>query len=140
MVSMTSEDRATKTVSGLRELADWLEQHPEYAKDISFERAYVFTYDREEFVTASKALGGMRSKSADTAFFNVERDFGTFTLQVTIDRGLVCEKKVTTTEVVESVPDPALVANIPLVEVTKTVETVEWECEPSVLALVGEPA
>ncbi len=136
-----TDERISETVDGLRELADWLETNPEVGERIlSWPKVYLFTNGREDFVSTCKALGGMRVKSADDNYFNVERTFGGITLQVTVARGLVCEKKVTTREVTRRIPDPEVVASVPLVDVTETEEVIEWECEPSILAAVGDPA
>lgn len=126
-----------ETIAGLRELADWLEQHPEQAAHLDLAggtKLYHFSHTREEFTDAARALGGHRQKNADDAWFNVERQFGPITVQVTIAREKVCEKIVTPREVTKHVPDPALVSEIPLVAVTEVVEDVEWVCVESLMA------
>jgi hypothetical protein len=46
-------------------------------------------------------------------------------------RSAVCERVVTGTgTVTRTVPDPDALANVPTVEVTETVEHVEWVCAP----------
>ncbi|MCW2542824.1 MAG: hypothetical protein JWM40_376 [Frankiales bacterium] len=53
--------------------------------------------------------------------------------EVVAKRDAVCRRVVTGTETLtRRVPDPAA----PLVEVTETVETVEWQCEPLLTAVV----
>ncbi len=42
----------------------------------------------------------------------------------------MCKKVVTTETVTRTVPDPAVLATVPMVEVTQDVENVEWVCEP----------
>ncbi len=129
MTEMTCAD-------GLRELADWADAHPDLADRLPT-TLYLFAYSREDFQQAAKELGGRRVKNVLGDYFNVERAFGPFTLQVTVARHLVCEKKVTQREVTALVRDPALVEHVPLIEVTETVEDVEWECAPSILAEVN---
>lgn len=47
------------------------------------------------------------------------------------ERKQVCTRVVTGTETVtEEVPDPAYIADAPMVTVTHEVETIEWRCEP----------
>jgi hypothetical protein len=57
-------------------------------------------------------------------------------LKITLSafRRSVCERTVTTREVTETVPDPEALALVPMVEVTRTEEVVEWHCPESVLA------
>lgn len=73
-----------------------------------------------------RAIGGKWDKNPGELFgFTQQR--GIVKLEVVVTRESVCRRVVTGTETVtEKVPDP----DAPLVEVTREVETVEWECEP----------
>lgn len=55
-------------------------------------------------------------------------------------RDQVCERIVTGTETVtKKVPDPVALAAVPEVEVTETVETVEWRCRPIMAPAASDP-
>lgn len=59
-------------------------------------------------------------------------------LQLTEARDEVCTRIVTGVETVtEEIPDPAALAAVPTVSVTREVETVEWRCEPLMAAAVS---
>jgi hypothetical protein len=67
--------------------------------------------------------------------FRLDAQLAGLSVQVIVDRPAVCERIVTGTEVVtKKVPDPAALAAVPQVEVTETVETVEWRCAPLLAA------
>lgn len=77
-------DDAVAYASGLRELADWMDEHPELASSIQASGSfYIFAYSKDEFRESARALGGHRAKNADDNWFNVEREFGPVKLQVT---------------------------------------------------------
>lgn len=60
-------------------------------------------------------------------YFDAIAKIGPIEIRVGAFRDQVCERVVTgTREVTEIVPDPSV--EVPLVEVTKTVEDVRWEC------------
>lgn len=73
-----------------------------------------------------RSIGGKWDKSPGE-LFGFEQQRGIVQLEVVVNRESVCRRVVTGTETVtETVPDP----DAPLVEVTKEVDTVEWQCEP----------
>ena len=69
----------------------------------------------------------------------VRKRVGDVTVKMLASRDEVCERVVTGVETVtETVPDPELVAQVPLVEVNRAVELVEWVCRP-LLAVASCP-
>ena len=117
---------AIETVKGLRELADFIEQHPDL--NWSYVGARCGTVvDTGEDLAAFAATGGKWDKDAyDTGTggnFALRRKFGPVELSVLASRDQVCERKVVGVEVVE-IPDP----DAPRVTVER--EVVEWTCAP----------
>lgn len=113
---------------GLRELADWLDQHPEQAEQLREIRALAFPSDTPEGVAEwARALGSAQKEYTGNDLFKLTRMFGPVELRAVVYRSAVCTRRVVgTREVVREVPDPAA----PLIEVTETEEIVEWDCEP----------
>lgn len=136
---------------GLREIADWLDAHPEVplpyqnylmtGKTETTFPIFVSSWDgdeREQLATIGRAMGRFdKFAKPDDDQFVIFRRFGGIAVAVQADREQVCTKVVTgTREVTEEVPDPEALAAVPKVTVTKTVEDVIWECRP----LLAEPA
>lgn len=125
--------------NGLRELADFFDANPDLAERVAGKTFYVFAPpNKTEFARLALMLGNAR-KSSDSAYYNVERDFGPITLQVTASRDAVCERVVVGTETVEMTePDPDAVAALPTITRSVTIDKVEWVCPPSLHELVSE--
>lgn len=132
---------AAQAVNGLRELADFIEAHPDLPwSDVypgTFEwRVNVFVGNDAEKFAAFAASGGRWDKSTyasdgEDGIFMVTRTFGGgVSLQVVTNRNAVCERKVVGVETVE-VPDP----DAPKVTVER--EVVEWECRPLLAEVVA---
>lgn len=126
---------------GLREIADWLDAHPEVpmphlsstqtGKWEDVLSIFLVSGDqRAALATIARAMGEFE-KVADGEDFRVVRRFGSIAVVAQADRDEVCERVVTATreETVE-VPDPEALAAVPKVSVTRTVEDVEWVCSP----------
>jgi hypothetical protein len=133
---------AATYAQGLRDFADWLDNHADELDDTTIgnfsppSTVYWFTHTREQFARAVRVLG-RGAKSKDENWFNVKRDFGLITLEATCQRQIVCERIVKSTrEVTTTVRDPEALEAVPLVEVTETIEDVEWVCPPALLAFV----
>lgn len=118
-------------ITGLREIADKLEAHPEIPEPYiglalkSFDTA-------EELTTAVKAYGEKWEKNSDEAYYNLTHTFGTHNLrlQFYIDRTKVCRKIVKGTKVVPEKYVPATECRvIPAHEE----EIVEWVCPESLM-------
>jgi hypothetical protein len=144
----TTDHRRAGYIQGLREIADWLEQHPDvklpWLGDDELD-IYVYGDIPAEMAAIARAMGvaekGSRSyRSSGEERFTLTRQFGALRVVASCPREEVCERVVTgTEEVTEEVPDPAYVAAAPTVTVTKVVEQVEWVCRP-LLAEDREPA
>ncbi len=136
-----SQPLADQMVAGFRALADTIANNPqlaEYLRYANFNQLLVSTTGEAdkpklmaEFIRAGKANGATISKSGDEKWFNLDITWGPIGLHVFAAREDVCERVVTGVETVtKTVPDPALLAAVPQVEVTEQVETVEWVCRP----------
>jgi hypothetical protein len=135
-------------IESARELIDWLEEHPELI-DTTYgisRTTYITEYDTKDVDNAKTKLGflarrlGVFTKRSTNYGIDLVRNFGPHRVQVTAQHELVCTRRVVEVETIEEeIPDPALVAELPKVKQVKTVEKVEWDCPPSVLAL-GEQA
>ena len=114
-VPMSEAKRAY--IAGLREMADFMEEHPDLAPEYSSYIAYIFASTKRKMAMLGLQLGNAE-KSANDSWFNVTRKFGP---QV-------------------EVPDPEAVAKLPTVKRTTVTEKVEWICPPSLHDLLREDA
>jgi len=133
---MSDETRAAY-ISGLRKLADLLEQHDELplpyegsSPGLARRMTFFFLGDpRDVFVKAARALPGRLDKEVTDDTYRVTASLDGLHVEAVAYRNDVCERVVTgTREVTRTIPDPNIKA--PLVEVTETVEDVEWVCAP----------
>lgn len=128
-------------IEGLRQIADFLTEHPEVPKPYHLMGGEFFIYlhgkeQRATLATIAKAMG-RAEKKVDGDHYLVSRRFAGITLIAQADREEVCERVVVGTREVEvEEPDPAALAAVPKVKRTKVVEDVEWRCTP----LLAEPA
>lgn len=132
------DQRRTAVIASLLELAVLLEQNPDlplpWQLDSGTLDIHLMRSDdpRGELARIVRMLPGEVRKEVwgdKTPYFTAHAKVGSIRLDVTTYRDQVCERVVTgTREVTETVPDPHVV--VPLVEVTKTVEDVEWVCGP----------
>lgn len=127
-------------IAGIRELADWLESHPDIPipYDLSGRSEYsnVLIHasgseDQSAVIAAvARALPGQVTKDVydnDRMFDITGRLPGGIYVKAIAERVEVCERVVTgTREVTRTIPDPMV--TIPTIEVTETVEDVEWRC------------
>lgn len=127
-------DRAEYT-AGLRALADLLEANPHlrlpyYGSTVPLPVIVVSGDDQpRECADWARALPGLVTKDASDDYFSLLGSLRGLRMSVTAYRDRVCTRTVTGTEdVTRRVPDPAV--QVPMVEITETVETVVWECEP----------
>lgn len=133
-----------QAVNGLRALADLLAENPDLYDLIGFrysaigQRGRVSVYASTDaragiaaFVRVALRAGATADKLLTDKWGGVVAHFAGLNVEVYADREEVCERVVTgTREVTEQVPDPEALAAVPTVEVTKTVEDVEWRCVP----------
>jgi len=142
---MASSTDRSEYIAGLRALADILDADETLPLPYAGEkhsRMSIFTHDREALVAWARAIPGTLDKSVDegSSWFGFELRGAIRGLHVVVygNREQVCKRIVTGEhEVTEEVPDPEVLATVPKITVTKTVEDVEWVCEPF-LAEVGE--
>jgi len=148
-----SDNRSDYT-AGLRALADLLDADPRIPipnagsskwNAISFAVGFGESDDeavKAQVVAVARSLivGQWRKEydepNPDSYGDGCLRIYGTtaagLTVHICTPREKVCRKVVTTSEVTKTVPDPTI--EVPQVEVTETVESVEWVCEPILAA------
>jgi hypothetical protein len=143
---MTTTDRAGY-IAGLRQLADILEQNPALSlpygcgtgDDPSQRVTFYYLSDEDPkgaLAEFARIMPGPLQKQEQTDCFALVGKLGALHFDGVVYRGAVCERIVTGTETVtRTVPDPDALAAVPTVEVTETVEHVEWRCLP---ILAGE--
>jgi hypothetical protein len=137
-----SQDTTQRTeyIAGLRALADLLEQHatiPLPAQGVLVPMGiHYFTEDaREGMAQFARVFPGSLDKKTREGggadYFDLVGTLHGVKVQATAFRDQVCTRVVKDVrEVTEEVPDPDALAAVPTVTVTKTVEDVEWVCEP----------
>jgi hypothetical protein len=133
----TTDTRA-EYIAGLRMLADLLDANPHLGLPFDGRTLPMSVYitredeQREKLAEWARALPGQKTKSEEGTggvFLALTAQLRGVSLRVLANREEVCERVVLGThEVVEEKPDPALLAEIPLVTVTRTEEIVEWRC------------
>lgn len=139
---MANDPARTAYTSGLRELAEWLDTHPEVPLpylgggipgcDLPTLAIYIIGGDRrQQLATIARAMGHAEKAVSEHrdggASFQIWRRFAGIALFAQADRDLVCERVITGTRQVETdeVIEPAKTR-----KVKKTVEAVEWRCPP----------
>jgi hypothetical protein len=127
---------AAEYAAALRALADIVEATPEVHRYNDF---FVWYGESREdlaaLARAALAAGATVAKDVEADSYNLELRLGPLKLMALANRSAVCERVVLgTDEVTEMVPDPEYVAPelpaAPLVQVTRTVDRVEWRCTP----------
>ncbi len=104
--------------AGLRDLADWLDAHPD--EEVSGNvRLLAYRFDADEFRATVRALG-RGAKESNDEWASVIRSFGpAVAIYAYTAREQVCRKVVVGTRVEPERVIPA-----------REVEIVEWECQP----------
>ncbi len=121
-------------IKGLRDLADFLEQHPDFPSlpldGGSALTIMSYTLTREQLASMPRTLGGRWDKDADDTYYHLRRRFGPHQVQLYTSRGDVCERvQVGTRTVQQPAPDAP---PVPMVDVE--VPVYEWRCPDSLLA------
>lgn len=143
-----AEAKRAEYVKGLRALADALEANPEslplpyYGNDTRNTIYFLHADDpRASLAAATHALPcSFRKRVTDYGdgsreTFRLEGELHGLRLELVAYRDAVCERVVTgTAEVTKTVKDPEALAAVPEIEVTETIETVEWVCSPIMAA------
>jgi hypothetical protein len=136
----SNTELAAQQAAGFRKLAAFIEQNPEVAPFAAYldDGINVFHVwgkdDAQMIIRAALASGAKVDKRYFNDTFSADFTFGAVKVSLLGNRAAVCEKVVTTREVIEEVPDPQALAAVPTVTVTKTVEDVEWVCRPLLAA------
>lgn len=112
--------------NSLRQLADFLDKHPDLALPSEDIRVYAMD-TKEEAAACLKALKPCKKEYRDN-IFEISKEFGGISLRYVFLRSSVCRRKVVGTKEIEEQHIPG--RTIP----AHTEEIVEWECEP-VMAL-----
>ncbi len=131
MADLTDEQRiaAAAFTDGLRSLAEWLDEHPDYAAGLaSLGRTFDLpVWTKEELADAARAFGKATKKIVGP-FFTVVKDFGGgVTLEAYTGREKVCRKIVTGTREVPAQTIPA-----------HTEEIIDWVCDEPLLRSVPD--
>jgi len=109
---------AVEYARGLRQLADWIEAHPEIDVPTTSIDVYGAADTKESAAHIMRALGRCDKEFQDT-LFNLRRSFGPVVYRFVFTREAVCEKKVVG---YRDVPEKYTSAH--------TEEIVEWQCVP----------
>ena len=119
---MASEfDRRAAYVSGLRELADFLEAHPELPKPSPCQ-INAFVTDKPALAMVARTPGVRWEKSISGNYFYLRVSFpGGHTYDVNVKRDQVCRKVVIGTRIEPAQPE-------------REVEEVQWVCDEPLLA------
>ena len=133
-------DTSLSYSDGLRELADWLDAHPEW---VPFTGEYLYSWqhnaDLSTMVRAARDMGtAEKVVNENTGNFKLVKRFGPHAFSIFADRAAVCERVVKGHRVVkrvEKVPVSDVVYSEH--EVEEVVEEVEWVCPPSILGAAG---
>lgn len=120
-------DKRTEYIAGLRLLAQILEANP-HLPSPDGEIAWPILDDaRATLAALIKAVPGTITKDYSDGYFRMRFALRGLQMRVWAIREEVCTRVVTgTTRVTKTVPAP----DAPTIQVTETVETVEWICEP----------
>lgn len=120
-------DKRAKLTRGLRELADFLDANPDVPVRGLDCCINVFADDKAHIVRTARIAGWQKNYNGN--WFALQRWFGDGAIQldVNIERGEICRRVVTGTEVIPAQPE-------------RTVDTVEWVCDTPLLAGEAVPA
>lgn len=116
------EDTQRDWIQGLREMADWFEQHPDRIPTYNNLVVNLFAADRDELVAYARELGKVAKNPVGDYFALVKR-FGPHRIDANLPREEVCRKVVVGTR---QVPERVIEAH--------EEEIVEWVCDEALLA------
>lgn len=124
-----NENKTTQTqdfVSGLREIADWYEAHPEIPPPLNSEISNYSLNEKSEALMVLEALKPCK-KNYSEDLFEISREFHGVNARFLFYRDQVCIKKVVATK---EVPEEVIPARPETIIPAHTEEIVEWECGP----------
>lgn len=141
---MSAPTARERYIDGLRVLATALEEHPEIPlpyqgrlTELTFNdflnapdpRAAMAEVARLLPCEWRKRFWGGDGSEPGSSYFSLMGEIAGLKVELTGYRDAVCKRVVTgTREVTETVRDPAKLAEVPEVEVTRTEDIVEWDC------------
>jgi hypothetical protein len=134
---MTTRPTNTSVAEGLRLLAQMIEDNPDLP-EVTYPRINVWhawsADQMRQLGRAALRAGAAVSKDyLDAGVVVMELRFAGLRADVLASRTTVCERIVVgEREVIEVVPDPEALAQVPTVELIRTEEIVEWRCAPGV--------
>ena len=115
-------------IAGLRQLADFLELHPDLPLPYAGAQN-AFVGGKDGLAAAAREPGVKWAKKVDDYNFTLAVEFsGGYAYEVNADRGAICRKVVTGTRI-----EPAREATP-----ERTVETYDWVCDEPLLAGGGK--
>lgn len=119
--------------AGLRMLADLLDENPNLKLPYHGSTASILVIatrdSKNQGAAWARALPGRVEKNVHDEVLDLNGQISGLKITVILNRDEVCTKVVVgTREVTETVPDPELVAAVPLVKRTVTKEIVEYHC------------
>ena len=114
MIQETELTDQQKMSAGLRELADFYDEHPEICSDRKIIINH-YVLNRAEFLDLAKHLKPFKKDPSDK-YYSLVRMFGPIKLDVYCERDLICTKRM----------------------VTKTIEVEEWDCPEHLLSGNGK--
>lgn len=127
----------TAYAAGLRELADWIEAHPDIALPAKEIRVYSLN-ERDEAAAVLRALKPCRKEYSDN-MFDIKRDFGAVTLDFVFYRDRVCKARVVGQKEIPEVREPAKTIEIPeKIIPAHTEDIIEWDCGEPLLEVPAE--
>jgi hypothetical protein len=121
-VSETAETlKRQARITGLRQLADFLEAHPNLPVPYSGSQN-VFVYGRDALAAVAREPGVRWQKRVADSYYALVVEFaGDYSYEVNVDREQVCRKVVTGSQIVPAQPE-------------REEETFIWECDEPLLA------
>jgi len=128
---------ANEYATGLRELADWIEAHPELdgpRSDIT-----VYSLDtKEQAAAVLRALKPCTKRVSETLFY-IERSFGPIKYQFAFNRESICKARIVGQKTIPEHTEPERL--IPARVIVEHVEDIiEWDCTEGLLELPKEEA
>lgn len=113
-------------ITGLRDMADWFEQHPDRIPPYLPVTVNLFADDRDDLIAYAREFG-KADKSVVNDWFALRKRFGPHAIDANLPREEICRKVVTGTR---QVPAQMIEA--------REEEIVEWVCEDALLAAKPE--
>ncbi len=125
-------DFRTEFIAGMRELADWLEDHPDVKRpSIWTTTINIFAADKEKLIELRRATG-LSQKVEAGEFFMFRKEFrGGWKVDLNVNKQHTCERVKVGTKVVPAKPPRSI--ELPA-EPEKVEDVYEWKCPETILA------